>query len=173
MVSSSAARNKIRLSKVSVLVVDDDKAISNLIKNVLKNLGFGNVVVVHNGDEGLQILEKHSVDLVITDWEMEPMSGVELTKKIRKMESGKRFLPIIMLTGHGEKSEIELARDCGITEYLIKPFTAKTLCSRIMMVVESPRSFILSKGYKGPSRRRRNQLPPDGVERRKRKGDDT
>lgn len=168
MVSSSAARNKIRLSKVSVLVVDDDKAISNLIKNVLKNLGFGNVFVVHNGHEGLKVLENNSIDLVITDWEMEPMSGVELTQHIRKLDSGKRFMPIIMLTGHSEKAEIEMARDCGITEYLIKPFTAKTLCSRIMMVVEAPRSFILSKEYKGPSRRRRSQTPPEG-ERRKRK----
>lgn len=169
MVSSSAAAKKIRLSKISVLVIDDDKAISNLIKNVLKNLGFGNVIVVHNAPEGLQILENNSIDLVITDWEMEPMSGVELTKIIRKFDSAKRFLPVIMLTGHGEKAEIELARDCGITEYLIKPFTAKTLCSRIMMVIDSPRSFILSKDYKGPSRRRRSQTPPEGVERRKRK----
>jgi DNA-binding response OmpR family regulator len=171
MVSSTAARNKIRLSKVSVLVVDDDKAISNLVKNVLKNLGFGNVIVVHSANEGLQILETNAIDLVITDWEMEPMSGVELTQAIRKFDSPKRFLPVIMLTGHGEKAEIERARDCGITEYLIKPFTAKTLCSRIMMVIESPRSFILSKGYKGPSRRRRSQEPPEGMDRRKRKKD--
>ena len=167
MVSSSAARNKIRLNKVKVLVVDDDRAISNLVKNVLINLGFGTVIVVHNAPEGLQVLEKNAIDLVITDWEMEPMTGVEMTQRIRKFDSPKRFLPVIMLTGHSERSEIELARDCGITEYLIKPFTAKTLCSRIMMVIESPRSFILSKGYKGPSRRRRNQAPPSGQNRRK------
>lgn len=167
MVSSSAARNKIRLSKVNVLVIDDDKAIANLVRNVLKNLGFGNVIVVHNALEGLQILEKNAIDLVITDWEMEPMTGVEMTQRIRKFDSPKCFMPVIMLTGHGERAEIELARDCGITEYLIKPFTAKTLCSRIMMVIESPRSFIASKAYKGPSRRRRDQAPPSGMDRRK------
>lgn len=169
MVSSSTARSKIRLGKISVLVVDDDKAISNLVKNVLKNLGFGNVVVVHTGAEGLQVLEHNSIDLVITDWEMTPMNGVEMTQKIRTMEGNKRFLPVIMLTGHGEKQEIELARDCGITEYLIKPFTAKSLCSRIMMVIDAPRSFVFSNGYSGPSRRRRNVEVPDGQERRKRK----
>lgn len=168
MVSSTAARNKIRLSKVSVLVEDDDKAIANLIKNVLKNLGFGNVVVVHNASDGLQVLHNTAIDLVITDWEMEPMSGVELTEAIRKFDSPKRFLPVIMLTGHGEKAEIEKARDSGITEFLIKPFTVKTLCSRIMMVVDAPRSFILCKQYKGPSRRRRGDSPPDGKDRRKR-----
>lgn len=168
MVSSAAAHNKIRLSKVSVLVVDDDKAIANLIKNVLKNLGFGNVVVVHNASDGLQVLHNTAIDLVITDWEMEPMSGVELTQAVRKFDAPKCFLPVIMLTGHGEKAEIEKARDSGITEYLIKPFTAKALCTRIMMVVDAPRSFILCKQYKGPSRRRRGDSAPDGKDRRKR-----
>lgn len=166
MVSSTTARSKLRLAKVSVLVVDDDKAISNLIKNVLQNLGFGTVVVVHNAIEALDILEKTPVDLVISDWEMPQMNGVEMTRRIRAMDSNTRFTPIIMLTGHGEKQEIEMARDCGITEYIIKPFTAKSLCSRLTMVIDSPRSFIFSKGYKGPSRRRRNLPPPEGQERR-------
>ena len=166
---SSAARHKIRLGKINVLVIDDDKAISNLVRNVLKNLGFGNIILVHSGEEGLQVIQNNAIDLIITDWEMEPMSGVELTRKIRNLEAPKCFLPIIMLTGHSEKQEIEVARDCGITEYLIKPFTAKTLCSRIVMVIESPRSFILCRQYRGPSRRRRSQPPPDGTEKRKRK----
>lgn len=169
MASPSGSRHKTRLSKVTILVVDDDKAIANLIKNVLKNLGFGNVIVTYNADEGMQVIEHNAVDLVITDWEMEPVNGIEMVQKIRKMDSLKRFTPIIMLTGHGEKQEIEQARDVGITEYLIKPFTAKTLCSRIATVVEAPRSFIVSREYKGPSRRRRVLPSPDGTDRRKRK----
>lgn len=156
-----------RLNKVTILVIDDDKAISKLIRTVLQNLGFGNVITVHNAEEGLIALEKNSIDLIISDWEMEPITGVELTHRIRTMDSPKRFTPIIMLTGHSERYEIEEARDAGITEYLIKPFTAKTLCSRIIMVIDSPRSFILSKKYTGPSRRRRNTEPPQGKERRK------
>src|SRR5690606_15423053 len=93
--------------------------------------------------------------------------GVELTHKIRTMDSEKRFTPIIMLTGHGERFEIEKARDAGITEYLIKPFTAKTLCSRIIMVIDNTRSFVLAPEYKGPSRRRRSSDAPLGKERRK------
>lgn len=170
MVSSNAARNKLRLSKINVLVVDDDKAISNLVRNVLKNLGFGSIIVVHNGVEGLQALESNPIDLVIVDWEMAPMTGVEMTKKIRKLDSNKRFVPIIMLTGHGERHEIELARDCGITEYLIKPFSAKTLCSRLTTVADAPRSFIASRQYAGPSRRRRTLTPPGGQDRRKTQG---
>lgn len=168
MATPSSSRHKIRLSKVSILVVDDDKAIATLIKNVLKNLGFGNVIVAFDAEEGLEVMKHNFVDLIITDWEMEPVNGIEFTKQIRKMDDAKRFTPIIMLTGHGEKQEIELARDCGITEYLIKPFTAKSLCSRIATVVEAPRSFIVSQGYKGPNRRRRS-TPHDGPERRKRK----
>lgn len=168
MASPSASRNKLRLSKVNILVIDDDKAIANLIRNVLKNLGFGGLFVAHDADEGLKVIEKSPVDLIITDWEMEPVNGIELTKRVRSMDSIKRFTPIIMLTGHGEKHEIETARDCGITEYLIKPFTAKSLCSRISTVVEMPRSFVVSKVYKGPSRRRRVE-GFNGEERRKRR----
>lgn len=164
-----ARNNKFRLGKITVLVVDDDRAISNLVKNVLKNLGFGTIIVEHDANEGLRYIQNNNIDLLISDWEMEPMTGVELTQKIRKLEAPKCFLPIIMLTGHGEKAEIEQARDSGITEYLIKPFTAKTLCSRIMMVIDAPRSFILSGRYKGPSRRRRNADSPTGVDRRKKK----
>lgn len=163
----SPARARAKLNKISILVVDDDKAISNLVRNVLKNLGFGNIIMVHDPDEGMFAMQKNHIDLVITDWEMEPRSGVDFTKQIRELDPPKRFVPIIMLTGHGEKHEIELARDAGITEYLIKPFMAKSLCSRIMMVIDSPRSFIISRDYSGPSRRRRNMAPPNGFERRK------
>lgn len=166
MVNPSA---RLRLARVSVLVVDDDRAISNLVRDVLKHLGFGSVVVVHDAEEALQIVENSPIDLIIADWEMTPLSGIEMTRRIRAMDSDKRFTPIIMLTGHGEKHEIELARDCGITEYLIKPFTAKSLCSRLTTVIEAPRSFIFSRQYSGPSRRRREIVPPDGKERRKRK----
>lgn len=165
----ASVRNKLRLNKVSILVVDDDHAIANLVKNVLQNLGFGKIHVAHNADDALRFIERDTIDLIITDWEMDPVNGIELTQRVRQLESIKRFTPIIMLTGHGEKHEIETARDCGITEYLIKPFTAKTLCSRIAMVVEAPRSFVVSKEYKGPSRRRRELDVPGGVERRKRK----
>lgn len=163
------AAQKYRLGKINVLVIDDDKAISNLVKNVLRNLGFDNVHLVHTGADGLEAIRQNPFDLIITDWEMEPMSGVMLTQKIRKLDAPKCFLPIIMLTGHSERQEIEAARDAGITEYLIKPFTAKTICSRIIMVIDGPRSFIVSKKYKGPSRRRRNIEPPGGMERRRAK----
>ncbi|MBM3618718.1 MAG: response regulator [Alphaproteobacteria bacterium] len=168
MSSQTASRNKLRLNKVNILVIDDDKAIANLIRNVLKNLGFGGIFVAHDAEEGIKIVEKSPIDLIITDWEMEPINGIELTKRVRALDNIKRFTPIIMLTGHGEKSEIEMARDCGITEYLIKPFTAKSLCSRISTVVEMPRSFVVSKAYKGPSRRRRVENF-GGEERRKRR----
>jgi CheY-like chemotaxis protein len=69
---------------------------------------------------------------------------------------------VIMLTAHGEKEDVELARDAGVTEYVVKPFTAKTLFDRIVWLVENPRSFIFSKGYVGPERRRHGR-PPDGV----------
>lgn len=171
MASSSEALDKIRLSKISILVVDDDKVISKLVQNVLKNLGFGTVLIAHSAPDGLHILENNPIDLVITDWEMEPMTGLEFTKTIRRLDSPKRYMPIIMLTGHSEQSQIDKARDCGVTEYLSKPFTAKSLCSQIMATIESPRSFVLSREYSGPSRRRIEKKPEPTDRRRRRKED--
>lgn len=161
------SRQKIRLGKISVLVVDDDAAISKLLQDVLKHLGFGTVQTASNAKDGLDIIRRSHVDFLITDWEMEPISGVKFAQEVRRLDPPNRFLPIIMLTGHGEKHEIELARDAGITEFLIKPFSAKTLCHRITTIVENPRSFILAPSYRGPSRRRRSDAPPGGAERRK------
>lgn len=162
-------RNKSRLSKVHVLVIDDDVVMASLVKELLKKLGFAIITVVHSAVEGIRYLRIHQVDLIITDWEMDDLSGIDLTRIVRDMEYPQSMIPIIMLTGHGEKKDIEVARDNGVTEYLIKPFTAKNLCNRIMTVIDKPRSFILCRNYKGPSRRRRMQDPLESTERRKRK----
>jgi DNA-binding response OmpR family regulator len=100
---------------------------------------------------------------------MPGMSGIELVKHIRNLPLCKNtFVSIIMLTGNAETSNIKEARDVGITEYLIKPFTAKDLCVRILEIIENPREFVISEKYKGPSRRRRDSEKPEGiVERRK------
>src|SRR5690606_20664550 len=105
----------------------------------------------------------NDVDILITDWSMYPMDGLALTRHIReKLNNTNRFIPIVMLTGRGERKHVLAARDSGVTEYIVKPFTAQTLYKRIRNVVETPRSFVLGKDYKGPDRRRRQDTPPDG-----------
>ncbi len=159
-----------RLAKVNVLIADPDTHIAHLVRDVLNHIGFVNIVIVKSGKEALDCLKEEDIDMVITDWDMKPLNGIEFIEFVRKSpESPNRYLPIIMLTAHGERRDVEIARDSGVTEFVIKPFNAKTLFERIVEVVENPRSFIISRHYKGPDRRRRGAIPPGGEDRRKRK----
>ena len=107
-------------------------------------------------------------DIVITDWSMPIFDGLELAQMIRQPESkGNPYAPIIMLTGHSEKRRVTVARDAGVTEFLAKPISAKALYERIVNVVASPRSFIRTKTYFGPDRRRNVNPTYAGAERRK------
>lgn len=160
-------KNKSRLSKVHVLVVDDDVVMAGLVKELLKKLGFNIIAVMSSALEAIRYMRLNQVDLIITDWEMDDLNGIDFTRIVREMEYPQSMVPVIMLTGHGEKKDIELARDNGVTEYLIKPFTAKNLCNRIMTVIDKPRSFIFCKTYRGPNRRRHAKDLNGAEERRK------
>ena len=98
---------------------------------------------------------------------MEPLNGIDLVKNIRsRQETTLAFLPIIMLTGHSEAERVTQARDVGVNEYVIKPFSAQGLFTRIQAVIERPRPFVKVEGYFGPDRRRKD-LGFEGDERRK------
>ena len=157
--SRSARKLATKLAHISVVIADPDIPIAKLVREVLKTAGFTNVQMAKDGQEALHIIRYQEVDLLITDWRMQPTDGVSLIQYLRRdPASPNRFLPIIMLTGKAEVKNVELARDSGVTEYLIKPFTANSLFERIVKMIENPRSYIVSKTYSGPDRRRR-QLP--------------
>ena len=157
-----------RLSQVGVLIADDDARIAHIVRKVLESLGFAHIYMARDGEHALKILQTEKIDLVITDWQMAPMDGISLVKYLRTTEeSPNRIIPIIMLTGNADRIQVEVARDCGVTEFVVKPFSAKTLCDRIVALIENPRSFIMSKGFTGPDRRRRAASPPDGSEKRR------
>ena len=158
---------QIRLSKVCVLIVDDDPVVRMLIRDALKALGFENTLVASDGHTAFGLLNKHMVDIVFTHWVMEPMDGIEMTRRIRSvLPDHKRTVPVIMLSGKSDKEDVEIARDAGVTEYLIKPFSVQQVCKRVQAVVEAPREFVVCKTYVGPDRRRRKK---DGVEERRKK----
>lgn len=156
-----------RLSDVNILILDADNEMALLLRSVLNNLGFGAIYHARNGESGLRILREKSVDLVITDWDMSPMDGIDFINYIRtSQDSPNKTLPIIMLTGKSQRDQVEMARDSGMTEFVVKPFTVQTLCNRIILVVEHPRNFILAPTFCGPDRRRRMQGGDSGAERR-------
>jgi two-component system, chemotaxis family, chemotaxis protein CheY len=157
-----------RLAEIPVLIADPDKHVANLVRDVMKSVGFFNIHVVKDGAEALRVIESEGIELVIVDWQLNGMNGLDMLKHLRgDEESPNRFLPVIMLTGRAERRDIETARDTGVTEYLAKPFTAKALFERVVQVIENPRSFILAKNYKGPDRRRRTMEAEPPKERRK------
>ncbi len=156
-----------RLAQIGVLIADSDRRIALVVRNVLESLGFYIIHLAANGEQALEKLKNEKVDMIITDWQMSPGDGISLVKYLRTDEnSPNRFIPIIMLTGNADRHHVEEARDVGVTEFVVKPFSARTLCDRIVLLIDNPRSFIMSGQFTGPDRRRRAGTPPNGVEKR-------
>ncbi len=118
----------------------------------------------------MRIMAANPIHLVITDWNMHPMDGIEFIKTVRsRTDSPDCFVPIILLTANAESDDVSAARDSGITEFVVKPFTVKRLIERIIVVINNPRSFILAPNFKGHDRRRRSDTREGKPEQRKRK----
>jgi DNA-binding response OmpR family regulator len=153
---------------VSVLVVESSKPMFKLVKDVLNIFGVpgNNIYEAYSPDEAFQSFREFKHDLVIADWLQNPDRGIELTRTIRMNQATPNpYVPIIMTAGSGHLSRVLRARDAGISEYLVKPFSAQALADRISRVIEKPRKFIVSANYVGPERRIKN-VPFDGMERR-------
>jgi len=116
--------------KMKVLVVDDFATMRRIITNVLRQIGFENIVEAEDGVKALQVLEQDSIDFVITDWNMPEMSGLDLLKAIRSR--GERSdLPVLMVTAESLQENIVAAARAGVNNYIVKPFDAKTLSEKI------------------------------------------
>ncbi|MDP2697004.1 response regulator [Thalassospira sp.] len=157
---------KIDFSKISFLVVDGDKISAQVVFDTLAYLGATHVQRVPNPQDAFQILRSQQIDVIVTEWRLRGMDGLEFLDSLRNsISSPNRFVPVIMLTAHSEEQYVTKARDLGITEFLAKPFNAKALYSRLVSVITRPRRFINTDTYFGPDRRRR-QVSFDGPDRR-------
>ena len=118
-----------------VLVVDDSAVMRQIIKNTLKQLGFGagNLTEAEDGAAGLKKLEENGVDLVISDWNMPKMTGIEFLKAVRGSATlkGTNF---IMVTSEADKEKIMEAVQAGVNQYIVKPFNAKQLEEKISAI---------------------------------------
>jgi two-component system chemotaxis response regulator CheY len=156
-----------KLDKARILIVDDMKPMLTLTKTVLGIFGFKEIYIASDGNEAFDLLCRHDPDLVITDWIMEPMDGLEFTKKIRKDPmSPNPYVPVIMMTGFSSRLRVEGARDAGVTEFLVKPFTSKDLYARVSQIIEKPRQFVDAGTFFGPDRRRKRAADYQGPRRR-------
>lgn len=117
-----------------ILIVDDYRTMIRIIRNLLTQLGFDNLEDVPDGRAALARLKERQFGLVISDWNMEPMSGIELLQEVRAdPELG--ALPFLMVTAQNRDDRIALAREAGVDGYVVKPFSANTLGERISSVM--------------------------------------
>ena len=154
------------LSALDVLVVDDHVPMRRILKSVLDHFGIVKVREARDGTEALTVLATFKPDVVITDYLMDPMDGVELTQAIRDGDTPlSPFTPIIMVSAFTEMERIFKARDAGINEFLAKPISARLLFYRLRAVAEKPRPYVRTSDFFGPDRRRR-AFDGYGIERR-------
>ncbi|WP_374389346.1 response regulator [Brevundimonas sp.] len=144
------------LQSLNVLLVDDNQHMRAIAAAVLYSANIRTVREASDGAAAFEILRQHPIDLAIVDFNMFPLDGVGFTRLVRNSaDSPNVYLPIIMMTGHSEKKRVTEARDAGVTEFVVKPITAKAVLDRIEAVVFKPRAFVKTDTYFGPCRRRR------------------
>jgi CheY-like chemotaxis protein len=159
---------RIDFNRLRFLVIDDNVHMRRILRTLLHGFGAREVYEAEDGASGLEAFTNVVPDIIIADWAMPIFDGLELTQMIRQPGANANpYVPIIMLTGHSEKHRVTSARDAGITEFMAKPISAKSLYQRILNVVANPRPFIKTKTYFGPDRRRNVTNSYVGPERRK------
>ena len=119
--------------KMKVLVVDDFATMRRILKNILKEIGFSNISEAENGKDALKELKNNKYDLILCDWNMPEMSGLELLKQVRA-DDGLKGLPFVMVTAEAQKDNIIEAGQAGVTNYVVKPFTAQTINEKLVKV---------------------------------------
>ena len=117
-----------------ILVVDDYKTMVRIIRNLLKQLGFDNVDEASDGKEALTKMKGGKYGLVISDWNMEPMTGYELLREVRA-DDALKATPFIMVTAESKTENVIAAKKAGVNNYIVKPFNAATLKSKMTTVI--------------------------------------
>jgi CheY-like chemotaxis protein len=149
------------------MVVDDNVHMVNIVKTILRGFGAVHLFEARDATEAFHNLRHDSIDIVIVDYQMEVLDGVEFVKLVRNSsDSPNRYVPIIMLTAHSERSRVMAARDAGVNEFCCKPVTALELHRKVVAIVDHPRPFIKCPSYFGPDRRRHQDEKYKGPERR-------
>jgi two-component system chemotaxis response regulator CheY len=122
-------------TNMRVLIVDDFSTMRRIIKNILRQLGFSNIIEADDGSAAWEILNKDQVDFIISDWNMPQMTGIELLRKVRASEEF-GDLPFLMVTAAAQQENIIEAVQAKVSNYIVKPFTAETLGQKINKIFE-------------------------------------
>ena len=155
-----------RYDRLSVMLVDNNRHMLNLMAEISRGLSIRHIIKLTNPVDAFRDMMIMPVDIVLIDFAMEMLDGIEFTKLVRQgKDSPDAFMPIIMVTGYSDAHTVRLARDAGVTEFLAKPISATALFTRVLEVINNPRPFVRCNGFFGPDRRRQ-QMPFEGPDRR-------
>jgi CheY-like chemotaxis protein len=163
--------------RLSVLVVEDNEYMLDIFITALKRMGFTRTQRAKNAKDAVDYLRASSkgfaggelVDIVISDLVMGTISGQHLLQWLRDDKaSPNRFMPFVMISGAADRVNVEGAREKGVTEFIVKPFSVESLYKVLQRIIDVPRQFVTTQSYFGPDRRRSAKAgPPGGAERRK------
>ena len=120
---------------MKVLVVDDFSTMRRIVKNLLRDLGFTNIQEADDGSTALPMLQGGDFDFVVTDWNMPGMQGIDLLKAIRA-DASLSHIPVLLITAEAKKEQIVMAAQAGVNGYIVKPFTAATLKTKLDKIFE-------------------------------------
>lgn len=123
-------------TSIKVMIVDDFATMRKIIKNILAQLGFKDVIEADDGTTALELLKKQKVDLIISDWNMPKMSGLELLKAVRSNENLKS-IKFVMVTAESQKENVIEAIRNGVNQYVVKPFTPQVLKEKLEKIMQS------------------------------------
>jgi CheY-like chemotaxis protein len=145
-----------------VLIVDDEPTMRRVTRSLLQAIGINNVHEAKDGSSGLEAICAFAPDVVILDWEMPSPNGPEFVRTVRSPET---FLlpdvPIIMLTGYGERSRVVEAVTLGVNDFLLKPVSTKALLARLVSLIAKPRRMVRKGDYYGPEPRALSSFKPE------------
>lgn len=119
---------------IKILIVDDFATMRRILKNILKKIGFTHIIEADDGSNALKVLEKEKVDLVISDWNMPKMTGIEFLKAVRSNIAFKD-LPFLMVTAEAQKQNIIEAVQAGVSNYVVKPFTEEVITEKLVKIL--------------------------------------
>ncbi|NJO55211.1 MAG: response regulator [Rhodospirillales bacterium] len=117
-----------------ILIVDDYKTMLRIIRNLLRQLEFQNIDEASDGTAALQRLHQKDYGLIVSDWNMEPMTGLQLLREVRSTDK-LRHIPFIMVTAESKTENVIAAKEAGVSNYIVKPFNAETLKMKLQSVI--------------------------------------
>ena len=143
------------LANLKILLVDDEHYMRKVVRTLLMSIGVREIHEAPDGLSGLDAIRTLAPDVVILDWEMPGLDGAGFLRIVRQPETFPYpAVPVIMLTGHGERSRVVKAVEVGVNEFLLKPVSSKALHDRLMSILVNPRPVVRQGNYFGPAPRR-------------------